>query len=292
MNSYRYPLHLLLVSLVLVTSELNMDPIQNASYPIMEEEGYDGIIRHDVHISNYERIGKKKAFNCVGRYSISKNSREYATGVLVSPTWVLTASHFVRQESVWKFGSKFYKTKKVIRHPNLSTLDQERKVQWDGWDLALVELESSVAGIKPAILNNKKSELNELIYKIGYGIIGDGISGQHQPSLQKRLGGNNVVDAIGGTFKGIELSNDVMICDFDNPDNGTSNICGSPEPVQFEIGGSKGDSGGGIFAEIDGELKLIGIVSGALGRNVKYGSAMLLCRISSSYDWIDSVIHD
>ncbi|HYO81077.1 MAG TPA: trypsin-like serine protease, partial [Bryobacteraceae bacterium] len=65
---------------------------------------------------------------------------------------------------------------------------------------------------------------------------------------------------------------------------------GSPEPLLKEIGGSKGDSGGGVFMLHGGKWQLIGIVSGALNRHIRYGSMAALARVSSANAWIDAVI--
>ena len=65
---------------------------------------------------------------------------------------------------------------------------------------------------------------------------------------------------------------------------------GSPIPLELEIGGSKGDSGGGVFMDDNGTTVLIGIVSGALNRQIKYGSVMALARVSKANEWIDSVV--
>ncbi len=110
------------------------------------------------------------------------------------------------------------------------------------------------------------------------------------PRVQHRLGGENVIDAIGGSFEGRVFTNDVMVCDFDNPETDTLNHFGSPRSLNLEIGGSKGDSGGGIFMNNNGNQELVGIVSGALNRQIKYGSVMALARVSTANYWIDSII--
>jgi len=247
-----------------------------------------GMIRHDVDIEKYREIGRLPDFNCVGRYSITETDTDYAVGVLIAPQWVLTAAHFVEKPSVWKFGNNFYHTKKVIKHPKLKTLTRE--AQFDGWDIALVKLDRPVNDIKPTQRYYGNEELKKTITKIGYGNTGNGKVGMIKPIAQEKLGGQNVVDAIGGMFKGIKFSTNVMVCDFDNPENPESNHFGSPTPLALEIGGSKGDSGGGVFIK-DGEAYvLIGIVSGALNQKIKYGSVMSLTRVSKANAWINSVI--
>lgn len=249
-----------------------------------------GIIRHDTSIDKYIEVGQQQQFDCVGRYSTSKMSKDYAVGVLVSPNWVLTAAHFVEDSSVWLFGEKYYKIKRIVKHPQLSKLSEGRKAQWDGWDMALVELDQPVLDVIPAIRYRERSESGMIVTKIGYGYVGDGSSGMKSPLLQERLGGHNTIDMIGGIANGIDLGPDVLVCDFDCPDSDEFNRFGSPVPLELEIGGSKGDSGGGVFVHQNGQWRLVGIVSGALNREIKYGAMMAFARVSSANSWIDRVI--
>jgi len=259
------------------------------TFSSFESTNFFGIIRHDVDINRYREIGEQADYECVGRYSVSESTEDYAVGVLVTPKWVLTAAHFGRDTSVWKFGNKYYQTKRIVKHPKLKPDAEE--TQWNGWDMALVELGSPVLDIKPGKRYRGNEELGKTISKIGYGFMGDGEKGLKTPRLQEKLGGHNVVDAIGGVFEGREFSTNVMVCDFDNPENPNSNKLGSPIPLELEIGGSKGDSGGGVFMDHNGSTVLVGIVSGALNRQIKYGSAMALARVSKSNEWIDSVVN-
>ena len=168
---------------------------------------------------------------------------------------------------------------------------ETQEAQWNGRDLALIELAEPVWEVKPATRYYGEKELGRTITKVGYGYIGDGKSGLLTPREQKKLGGRNVVDVIGGRFEDRQFSTHVMVCDFDSPDSPEFNQFGSAIPLELEIGGSKGDSGGGIFMEEDGQVFLVGIVSGALNREIKYGAVMALARVSSANEWIDSVLY-
>lgn len=247
-----------------------------------------GMIRHDVSIERYRELGRRPEFKSVGRYSPSVDSDDYAAGVLISKQWVLTAAHFPDGISVWHFGSSFYRTKRIIRHPKLKPGAVE--AQWNGWDLALVELDRPVEDVQPAIRYRGREEVGAVVTKVGYGNVGDGLNGLKSPATQERLGGQNVIDAAGGTVELREFGIDVLVFDFDSPLSPASSRFGSPEPLECEIGGSKGDSGGGVFMQHDGKWQLVGIVSGALNRQIKYGSMAALARISSANAWIDSVI--
>ena len=249
----------------------------------------NGMIRHDVDIERYRELGRRPEFSCVGRYSSTVDSDDYAAGVLIADRWVLSASHFLGDTSIWMFGDRYYQSKRTVIHPGIEPHSSER--QWTGWDLALIELTEPVSNVNPASRYFGTSEVSSIITKIGYGYIGDGVHGMKSPRKSERLGGQNTIDAAGGTFESRFFSTDVLVFDFDSPISNLSNKFGSADPVDLEVGGSKGDSGGGVFAQFNNEWKLVGIVSGALSREMKYGSVAALARVSSANEWIDSVIN-
>jgi hypothetical protein len=247
-----------------------------------------GVLRHDVDVEQYRELGRRTEFDSVGRYSDFRTDDGYAAGVLISPTWVLTAAHFPGERGVWLFGHELYDTRRIVRHPRL--VPGAREQQWTGWDLALIELDRAVTAVTPARRYRGEAEVGKLVTKIGYGYRGDGLNGLQSPPVAERLGGNNVIEAAGGTFEGRTFGPDVLVFDFDSPVSAESNRFGSATAVALEIGGAKGDSGGGVFAQESGHWQLLGIVSGGLNREIRYGSVAALARVSTANSWIDSVI--
>jgi hypothetical protein len=167
-----------------------------------------------------------------------------------------------------------------------------------GGDLALVKLDRPVQKVRPATRYRGKDEVGRTMVKVGYGCIGDGLAGMSLPPTQERLGGRNVIDAAGGTLEKVSVTEDVLVYDFDHPDDPTWNQLGDPKPLELEIGQSVGDSGGGWFVLDNGCWKLVAITSRFLpnrgaprNNNIpKYGSITAGMRISTANDWIDGVI--
>ncbi len=271
-----------------------------------------GIIRHDVDKEKYIELAKKPEFQSVGKIWV--NTYFSGSAVLISDKYVLSAANNViesdtRIDTINNNGQIFYAhvpvnnrvikpdslfvefngnrlaVEKVIVHPKyLSDIDQGE------FDLVLLELKESVKEIAPAKLSFSINELNSNVTGVGYGATGVA-NKEEVPMKMEKLAGQNIIDSIGGMKE-----NDLaiyMYCDFDSPDDQSTNKLGSPTPRELEYLCAAGDSGGGLFREDpNGNWELIGICKGSefdhrqFQKTIHYGQIMRWTRISPFEDWI------
>lgn len=279
-----------------------------AIFPIL----ISGIIRHDVDKEKYIDLAKQSEFNNVGKIWI--NTYFSGSAVLISDNYVLSAAHNViesdtRIDTINNNGQIFYANvpinhrvvksdslfvelagkrhpvEKVIVHPKyLSDIDQGE------YDIVLLKLKENIKEIDPANLSYSTDEINSNVTGVGYGATG--IANKEEVSMEmEKIAGQNVVDSIGG-LKENNL-NIYLYCDFDSPNDQTTNKIGSPEPRKLEYLCAAGDSGGGLFREISkGNWELIGICKGnefnhkQFQKTIHYGQIMRWTRIAPFQEWI------
>jgi hypothetical protein len=273
-----------------------------------------GIIRHDVSEEDYLSLAAEKQFDVVGQVFID----EEATGscVLIDDRYVLSAAHvFIssdyqvdtimyngnpmvtytpkNQRPVnpakvsLAFNGKNYGVRRIILHPAYTDPQSE-----GACDLAILELSELITDILPSKLNRQHDELNANVIGVGFGVSGTADKPESVAPLSKKIGGQNVIDSITGyAYIG---NHTLLLADFDHPTDTLCNKMGSafPRPLEYVCGG--GDSGGGLFREIDGQWELVGICSGA-NTNIEtlmitgyYGQTMQWTRISVFDNWISA----
>ena len=239
-------------------------------------DGLCGVIRHDRPAENYRELAKTPAFRCVGKVIIEPEAemqrRICGSAVLIAPRWALTASHVMANDPLEKhrfvFGGEPYRAIRRIPRPApvILWLGYDAVVAGlaAGADLALVELDRPVRNIEPAVRYRGSDEVGRTMTLVGYGCIGDGLHGMTLPPVQELRAGNNVIDAAGCRLGKLTVSGNVLLCDFDNPDDPKTNRLGSPIALDLEIGTSAGDSGGGWFLQDGSTWKLAAITCGLL----------------------------
>lgn len=237
-------------------------------------------IRDDVADAQYIALGQSPEYSSVGTFV--NNQSFNGSAVLIAPDWVLTAAHLFRFASSGTFtiNGSSYTSSALITHP-----------MWNGnaflgYDFGLVHLSSPVLGVTPTLLYTSADEIGMTGTFIGYGMTGNGLSGA-LPGVDGNVRGfQNAIDGDFGN-PGVLLGSD-----FDNPLNAADSDFGSPIPLSLEGAVANGDSGGGVFVNVNGATYLSGIISFVAARdgsaNSDYGDVNGFGRISAALPWIIS----
>jgi hypothetical protein len=222
-----------------------------------------------------------------------------SSAVLIAPGWALTAAHTEVARvpvpaiaNTFTIGGETRTIVDAIRHPSYSSIE-------DGFDIALLELDSPINTVTPAQLytGTAASLVGENLTYVGYGRSGTGSTGDTIAAGTKRAG-KNKGDQLGYTINpGPEesiYSNQIMFADMDKQGGPWGNPLGGTNPISLEYLIALGDSGGGLFIEQGGQHYLAGVHSivfdfdpaGTLG----YGDIMGSTTIEQSLAWIIDAI--
>jgi len=183
------------------------------------------------------------------------------------------------------FGDEIIQVKRVIIHPNY--LEELTK---GTCDIAIVEFEAPIKGLKYPNLNTAFDEINCNVIGVGFGSSGPADKPELVKSLKNKIAGENVIDSIAGE-KYMDLET-LLICDFDHPTRNDCNKIGSATPRPLEYLFSGGDSGGGLFRYKGTKWELIGIGSSysveirQFKKTGYYGQLMSWTRVSVFDEWI------
>lgn len=197
-------------------------------------------------------------------------------GVLIAPTWVLTAAHVATEV---KPGHKLtvagddYQAEAIFLHH-----------EWDDGalhDIALVRLKSAVKQNEVARLYPNQDEIGSIVTVVGRGDFGTGASGPTGNDRQVR-GATNRVESANGSL---------LSWRFDAPEDSSGNV------TMLEGISGPGDSGGPAFAKIGGTLYVVGVSSAQStratgGREGIYGVTEYYVRVSHYLGWIGQVLRD
>ena len=276
-----------------------------------------GTIRDDVEDSFYTSLAQQSIYDSVGFLTWNIGSSGYiASGTLIAPNWVLTAGHVVGGTDdygagvsgmIFGMGPTYsgigISATEWIPYGGWSSSGGDL---WAGVDLGLVHLSQAITNVAPAQMDFSTSLPGLLGTSVGYGRGGTGLTGMNTYSGTKRAG-QNVIDAQGGMLTTMGdgglldldgISPTVLFYDFDKPAVSVLSSMGLTVPVALEYLIGSGDSGGGLFIDVGGVTKLVGVHSflaslpdplDTTGPNGDYGDLAGVVSVQSFGNWIYEV---
>ena len=248
----------------------------------------DGGWRHDRDRSLFREVGHRAEFSSVGLLRRNGSSESGGSGVLIRPSWVLTAAHVVdgwspAEDYSFVWDDEIVPVAEVILHPGHAIRPTDDRV-----DLALVRLARSVRGVSPAEILESGQELGARVAMIGHGFAQPGNTlGANQTPPGEKYGGFNIVDSVTATQ---------LLADFDSPVAPELNALGDAQPDSLEYIPLGGDSGGGVFVRVGDEWQLAGINGWVrfsldhVDRHGWYGLVIHLNRVAPQLAWIEATV--
>ena len=264
--------------------------------------GWAGVRRDDVADSEFLNLAASALYESVGKFTYSVGSSSYvASGVLISPEWVLTAAHVTAgnnyrgggiSDLAFSFttsdGALSYAASEWLTHPGWASTEGDLAA---GYDIALVRLSTQVTAIQAATLYLEDTLQIQAGTIVGYGASGVGSTGWQSVSSGIKRAGQNMIEAQGD---GITLSSNILFADFDKPGDPTESILGAVAPLALEYLPAPGDSGGGLFITQNTQTFLLGVTSFLWGyqdgnANSDYGDLAGFTSTTAYAGWISSV---
>jgi len=210
------------------------------------------------------------------------------SAVLISPEWVLTAGHVITRSDNSGYSDMMFSIDADI-------LGGDPPVYYgaDAWfaypgfqgtaplgtnhDIGLVHLATPVTEVEPAVLFTGVDQRETLVHMAGYGYPGTASTGVGDFDGLKRAG-DNVASGFGGDRPSwSSFESQYWLAPFLYQDSDL-------QPLEWLS--TPGDSGAGWFAEIGGEMQLVGINHGVSGSYGMFSDSMAI-RVSLYADWIN-----
>lgn len=256
-------------------------------------------IRHDVADDGYKRLAKNPRFDAVAM--IESSGKVIGSGVLVHERWILTDAHVIKDVDLAHvsidLGEERLGATRTVVHPDYQSAkfaEAESALARKGVDLALVQLDRRIEHVEPARRTSRDAKIGQTVTLCGFGSFGTGDDLQPKTKGGIKRAGTNVIDAVGMGEGRLAVPKLYYVCDMDSV-AGDRNVTGSAEPTKFEAVGTGGDSGGGVFADVDGQWSLVGIFATARYDTAQeelqaYGTLNFITRIIEAADWIDQTL--
>ena len=261
-----------------------------------------GVRRDDVEDSEFLALATSALYQSVGKFTYSVGAGSYiASGVLISPEWVLTAGHVTGGNNYLgggitnltfslNVGSDVlsFAAAEWLTHPGWAATSGDLL---QGYDLGLVRLSSAVTAVQAASLYLQETLQVQPGTIVGYGSTGTGLTGFQAGTAGTKRAGQNMID---GQGDGVSISSSLLFTDFDRPGIPAENVIGSALPLALEYLSAPGDSGGGLFITENNQSFLVGISSFGWGftdgqANSDYGDLAGFVSTTAYAGWISSV---
>ncbi len=215
------------------------------------------VVRDNISYNKLVSLGKAGQFKAVGMIQIDYGFgyEPIASATLITPNLVMSAGHVFDKNALT--GAKRvrfilggenlridFQTPGVVHvHPkyNAFTLDN---------DISVAKL-STNSSVKPAVLYGGTKEKGQLGTLVGFGDTGNGTIGSSVTNTRK-LAGTNTIDFVSKT---------VLETDFDMPNNPSKSTFGDKSPITYESTLGPGDSGGGLWVQVNGQWAVAGVNS-------------------------------
>jgi hypothetical protein len=264
----------------------------------------------DIDDSDYISLGSAPDYASIGQvhatYPNYPNDPASASGVLIADRWVLTAGHVVGRLPIVGTPSA---VEFAIEGTTYSAVEwfAEPSFFYDyysdtlyGHDIGLIRLDDSVSTVAFAQRYSGLDEQNAVATIVGFGNAGEGSYGEIQNTFGTKRAGHNVINQFYRTPNrdgGPAFEDNYLVADFDNPSRVSDSTMGDTSPLATEYIVAHGDSGGGLFIDVNDTAYLAGINS-FIGRgpgesdspgnlNSDYGDVQYFTRVSLLNGWID-----